>query len=306
MVNQRENTDRRKFITFMVLPHNSMREVFRLNLPHWLAATLGVFLALLAAVILVLFLRSAYISARLLHYYALQAENRAQTSQIKIFYEKTKELETGIRELEERDQELREILGLKKIPVKTPARKAPDLSDLPEVISQNIAALNEYLAVKKADLDFLKEMGTAITNKFNYLPSESPVPGSVWSRFGFRVHPFTGKSTMHTGVDIPIWEGCPIRAAADGYVTYSGWANGFGNIVIIDHQNNYRTLYGHNQRNLVSSGENIKKGQIIANAGSTGLSTGPHVHYQVEYKNGIINPEPFLNLNIRSASRIIR
>ena len=302
MVNQRESTDRKKFITFMILPHNSMREVFRLNLPHWLAGTLGVFLALLMLMVISFAVYSGHIATRLVRYYALQRENRVQAEQLKVFYSKTRELETGISELEERDQELREILGLKKI--KPPAKKPEELGELPEAISRNLVALNAYVEERRNELAFLKEMGMATVSRFNHLPSESPVPGSVWSRFGFRVHPFTGKSTLHTGVDIPIWEGCPIRAAADGYITYSGWANGFGNVVIIDHENSYRTLYGHNQRNLVSRGDRIKKGQIIANAGSTGLSTGSHVHYQVEYRNRAINPEPFLNLNIRSASRI--
>ncbi|MDR2430701.1 MAG: M23 family metallopeptidase [Candidatus Margulisbacteria bacterium] len=308
MVNQRESAERKRYVTFMVLPHNSTREVFRLNLPHWLAWLLGIFLAALATGLIIFFLYSVYVFARLGHYYALQAENRAQAAQIKTFYQKTKELETGIRELEERDQELREILGLKKLPLKMPNRKTGDLkqSDLPEAISQNIAALAGYISAKNNELKFWHDLGTAIASKFNYLPSESPVPGTVLSRFGLRIHPFSGKSTLHTGVDIPIWEGCPVRAAADGYVTYSGWISGYGNCVIIDHQNNYRTLYGHNQRNLAKRGDRIKKGQAIANAGSTGLSTGPHVHYQVEYKNSAINPDAFLNLNIRSASRLVQ
>ena len=305
MVNQRESTNRKKFITFMLLPHNSVREVFRLNLPHWLAWTLGIFLSLLAAIIIISFLYSGYILARLAKYYTLQAENRIQAAQIKTFHEKTKDLENGIRELEERDQELREILGLKKIPVRKPQVSGnAGQSNMPEIIAKNLAYLDEYVEDRKNELDAMYDMGALVSQRFNYLPSESPVPGTILSRYGFRIHPFTGKSTLHAGVDIPIWEGCPIRATADGYVVFSGWMNGFGYCVIIDHQNNYRTLYGHNQRNLANRGDRIKKGQIIAKAGSSGISTGTHVHYQVEYKNGAINPEPFLNLNIRTASRL--
>jgi len=305
MVHQRETANRKKFVTFMLLPHNSVREVFRLNLPHWLAWLLSIFLSLLAVVVVLSFLYSAYILARLGHYYTLQAENRIQAGQIKVFHQKTKELENGIREMEEREQELREILGLKKAPVRKPQVSGNvSQSALPETVAKNLEYLKRYVEDRKGELAEMYDMGLLVAQRFNYLPSENPVPGAVLSRYGFRVHPFTGKSTMHAGVDIPIWEGCPIRAAADGYVVHSGWVNGFGYCVIIDHQNNYRTLYGHNQRNLVSRGDRIKKGQIIANAGSSGLSTGTHVHYQVEYKNSAINPETFLNLNIRTASRL--
>ncbi|MDR2428888.1 MAG: M23 family metallopeptidase [Candidatus Margulisbacteria bacterium] len=301
MVHQRDLGERRKFITFMILPHNSMREVFRLNLPRWLAVTLGVFLGLIITLVIVFFLYSSYIAGRLLHYYALQAENRTQATQIKVFYNKTKELETGIRELEERDQELRELLGLKKAPLRKPKSGGELINDLPREISQNIASLSEYIAAKKLELVMFRDIGSTLVAQFNNIPSESPVPGTVWSRYGFRTHPFSGKTEFHSGSDIPIWTGCPIKSTADGYVTFSGWDNGFGNVVIIDHQNGYRTIYGHNHRNLVKRGDRIKKGQVIAQAGSTGISTGPHVHYQVEYRNRTLNPENFLNLNIRSA-----
>ncbi|GBR77653.1 peptidase M23 [Candidatus Termititenax dinenymphae] len=87
-------------------------------------------------------------------------------------------------------------------------------------------------------------------------------------------------------------------------MTFSGWDNGFGNVIIIDHQNNYRTIYGHNERNTVKRGDRIRKGQVIAQAGSTGISTGPHCHYQVEYKNRTVDPQRFLDVNIRQANRL--
>ncbi|GBR76857.1 peptidase M23, partial [Candidatus Termititenax persephonae] len=247
-----------------------MREVFRLNLPTWLAVTLGVILGFLAVCLVMFFLYSSFITARLVHYYALQAENRTQSAQIKIFYNKTKELETGIRELEERDQELRELLGLKKLPIRKPKTAQTSDNDLPEAIFQNLAVLGEYVDEKKAELSLLHSTSTELASRFNNIPSESPVPGTIWSRYGFRTHPFSGKTEFHAGADIPIWTGCPVKATADGYVSYSGWDNGFGNVVIIDHENNYRTIYGHNQRNLIKRGDRIKKGQVIAYAGSTG------------------------------------
>ncbi|GBR72462.1 peptidase M23 [Candidatus Termititenax spirochaetophilus] len=210
-------------------------------------------------------------------------------------------MEIGIRELEERDQELRELLGLQKVPIRK-STQGDLLNDLPETTSRNIAYLDDYVQQKKGELALLYDSGLLLVNRFNSIPSESPVPSTPWSKFGFRTHPFSGKSEFHSGVDLPIWTGCPIKSTADGFVAFSGWDKGFGNVVIIDHQNGYRTIYGHNQRNLVKRGDRIKKGQMIAQAGSTGISTGPHCHYQVEYNNHVINPENFLNLNIRSAN----
>jgi len=304
MVHQRESTERKKFITFMVLPHNSNREVFRLNLPHWLAFVLGTFLAVLTVVVLGFFLHSSFIAGRLSHYYDLQAENRAQSAQIQSFYNKTRELESGIRELEERDQELREILGLRKVPVRRPAVPTQS-SSIQETISQNIAGISERIENRRYELTSLKDIGTAMVSRFDGYPSEWPVQGKIRSAFGFRMHPFAREHRFHAGVDIPSWEGNRVRATADGVVHFSGWASGYGNMVMIDHPSGHRTVYGHNQRNFVSRGERVKKGQVIATVGSTGLSTAPHVHYEVQFRGRPVNPEPFLNVDIRTASRTL-
>lgn len=118
----------------------------------------------------------------------------------------------------------------------------------------------------------------------------SPVSGRVTSRFGYRHHPITGTYKLHTGVDIACRTGASIRAAASGIVSKAGYNRAYGYMVVIQHNGGYSTLYGHCSRLLVSAGQRVSQGQVIARAGSTGWSTGPHLHYQL-MKNGTpINP----------------
>ncbi|MBC7288510.1 MAG: peptidoglycan DD-metalloendopeptidase family protein [Armatimonadetes bacterium] len=120
-----------------------------------------------------------------------------------------------------------------------------------------------------------------------------PVPGPVCSGFGMRYHPILHYYRMHTGVDISAGYGTPIRAAADGMVVFSGWRGGYGQCVIIDHGSGIATLYAHMSRISVGSGQVVRAGQIIGRVGSTGLSTGPHLHFEVRRYGTPIDPLAF-------------
>jgi len=117
-----------------------------------------------------------------------------------------------------------------------------------------------------------------------------PVNGRITSRFGYRVHPITKVYSLHTGVDIACPSGTPIHAAADGEVIISRWMGAYGNTVVIDHGGGISTLYGHNSKLLVHVGQKVSKGDIIALAGSTGWSTGPHCHFEKRVNGKPVNP----------------
>jgi murein DD-endopeptidase MepM/ murein hydrolase activator NlpD len=131
--------------------------------------------------------------------------------------------------------------------------------------------------------------------EFQSMPVLIPVKGPILSGFGYRPHPLHHATHFHTGVDIDARYGVPVRASADGVIILTGNKNdGYGNQVEIDHHNGYVTKYAHLSRIKVSLGQKVKRGQIIGHVGSTGLSTGPHLHYEIIYKNQKIDPVPFL------------
>lgn len=118
----------------------------------------------------------------------------------------------------------------------------------------------------------------------------SPVAGYLSSGFGMRFHPILGYSRMHAGVDFAAPRGAPIYAVSDGVIAYSGWHGGHGNYVKINHDNGLGTGYAHMSRIAAYAGQRVRRGQVIGYVGSTGLSTGPHLHYEV-YRNGsAVNP----------------
>ena len=121
-----------------------------------------------------------------------------------------------------------------------------------------------------------------------------PISGPITSPFGWRIHPITGASRFHSGLDIGGDYGDTIHAAASGIVSYAGWISGYGYAVIIDHGGGVSTLYGHNQALLVSEGQSVSQGQPIAECGSTGNSTGPHCHFEVRVDGEPVEPMGYL------------
>lgn len=125
-------------------------------------------------------------------------------------------------------------------------------------------------------------------------PSIWPVTGTITSNFGYRGNPIGGGTGFHEGLDIAVDYGTPVRATAAGKVSMAGWVDGYGNLVEIDHGNGFVTRYGHNSMLLVVQGQTVKAGDIISLAGSTGRSTGPHVHYEVRVNGTPTDPLLFL------------
>lgn len=121
-----------------------------------------------------------------------------------------------------------------------------------------------------------------------------PASGPITSPFGWRTHPIFGNQIFHSGIDIGADYGDAVAAADSGVVVYSGWMGGYGNAVIIDHGGGISTLYGHNSELLVEEGARVQKGQIISRVGSTGYSTGPHLHFEVRENGSPVSPMGYL------------
>ena len=160
-----------------------------------------------------------------------------------------------------------------------------------EALTQAVDARDEYLGKVEAKVlqqSVLKDM----------LPNSSPINAAFnSSSYGWRIDPFTGGKAFHEGLDFSADIGTPIRAAADGIVTLAEISGGYGIMVRIDHGSGLETRYGHASKLLVKAGERVVKGQEIAEVGSTGRSTGPHLHYEIRLNGDALDPRQYLQKN---------
>ncbi len=171
---------------------------------------------------------------------------------------------------------------------------------IPVKLSPNAGAFERQLYrinITRAQMDRL-------TRTLALVPYRKPVVGEVefTSGFGVRIDPFLGKPAMHPGLDFRAQTGDPVRATANGRVVNAGWAGGYGRMVEIDHGNGLSTRYGHLSEIDVKVGEYVKIGQVLGLVGSTGRSTGPHLHYETRIDGEAVDPQKFLRAGVRLAS----
>jgi len=173
-------------------------------------------------------------------------------------------------------------MGGPYVPVKLPADAGP--------FERQLYRIN----ITRAQVDRLNRVLALV-------PYRKPVVGEVefTSGFGIRSDPFLGRPAMHTGLDFRAAMGDPVRATANGKVTSAGWAGGYGRMVEIDHGNGLSTRYGHLSEIGVKVGDVIKIGQVIGAVGSTGRSTGPHLHYETRIDGEAVDPQKFLRAGVR-------
>lgn len=238
--------------------------------------------------------------------------NRAkQTAQANIdaLSAKVGQLQAHIIRLDALGQQLTRLAGLRRGEFdfsEPPAEGGPDVAgpiqhtSLPDFLS-SLEALSAQIKDREQQLAVLENLLLDRSVQRQVQPSGAPVlAGYESSPFGMRIDPFTGELSFHPGIDFAGSEGEAVVAVAPGVVTWAGPRAGYGNLVEIDHGNGYATRYGHNETILVHVGEVVKKGQEIALLGSTGRSTGPHVHFEVLYNGKPVNPARFVNASGRT------
>jgi len=183
---------------------------------------------------------------------------------------------------------------------KPPPVGGPEVEDgsQPAVLADVIGSLDrlqKQLGDRERQMRVLEDLLLASKLEREIKPSGWPVDGGyITSSYGIRTDPFTGLRTNHPGIDFAAAEGSEVLAVASGIVTEAGEKNGYGEMVEINHGNGYVTRYGHNSRLLVKVGERIAKGQRISLMGSTGRSTGPHVHFELLLNGNTVNPEQYI------------
>jgi murein DD-endopeptidase MepM/ murein hydrolase activator NlpD len=161
---------------------------------------------------------------------------------------------------------------------------------IPQTLDTSISQLASQFETQQAQLKAMQSLLLNARIDSNLKPTGMPADGYISSYFGVRADPFDGLAARHTGLDIAAPRGSSIHTVAEGMVTFAGVRSGYGNVVEIDHGNGYMTRYAHASKLLVRPGEHVRVGDEIAEVGSTGRSTGAHVHFEVWHDGRVVNP----------------
>jgi murein DD-endopeptidase MepM/ murein hydrolase activator NlpD len=261
-------------ITIMLVPHSrfSSRSI---RIPLFAAATFCA-LACMGAIFTI------SLTVQAVDYYRMKRDYARMTQHFN-------EMESTMASLKQSESQFRKLfaLGSRKEVLK-------NLSTSSEEGAIDVEALKKEIQSSVAAVDEIKKYLAKEQDSFRITPNGWPAGGRISSPFGMREHPRFGGRKFHTGIDITVPLGTPLHATADGVVSFADRSGGSGNIVVIEHGHGLSSVYAHNTKNLVKAGQTVKRGDVIAYSGSTGVSTGPHVHYEVWRNGQSVNPAPFL------------
>lgn len=302
----------KKKYTFLIIPHKSGKSPIEFNMTQMVMMVIGGSATVMLLVLAGSLIYSAHMADMSIKYTKLESTNKNIQTRINDYSQKTQELTEILYTLKEKDAEIRKMLGLRSNNNYFPndskkklTNNADPLAVSLNDIKNNLKTAKAYAKAQNRSYDNLKTTVASIKNNFDRAPSLQPLFGFIRDGFGYRMHPIRGIVQFHSGMDIASFIGAPVRAAGAGVVIASGWDGNYGISAVVDHQNGLRTVYAHLSRALVARGQQIKKGQLIALAGNTGLSTGPHLHFEVRSGNRPINPTSYLNLDIFRYSAMV-
>jgi len=226
----------------------------------------------------------------------LRRENRELQTANEQFGQSVESLRTQLRTVEDRTRKLAIIAGITTLDeasqggsggLRNDALAGSPYRDDVDKMSFRSTRLSK-------DLSELEEKFVAQSRLLSSTPSIAPVRGILTDGFGGRSDPFTREPGQHNAIDISSAVGQPVRSPADGIVVKAEWASGYGNVVYISHGYGYSTRYGHLSAFAVRPGARVKRGETIGYVGSTGRSTGPHLHYEVRVNNNPVNPLEYI------------
>ena len=218
----------------------------------------------------------------------LRAENERQRQELE-------QLNSRVEKVEDTSRKLAEKSGMSEEPAVYPGSGGPELP-LDDI---GLAAVRAKMSRLEHDMSAVD----AVLRKRGYTPSIWPVQGTLESGFGGRRNPVGGSGfEFHSGQDSEAAQGTPVIAGARGIVVFAGWQNGYGQLVVVDHGGGLSTRYGHLSHIDVELGQNVARGQFLGRVGSTGRSTGPHLHYEVRINNEAVNPLQYLLMGKNSTN----
>lgn len=272
----------------IVLAHSLHGRLRRIHVPH--KAVYAAFVWTILGSLCMFGFLSSYLrmSWKVARYNSLRSEVDSLRAKYQQLQQVTNQKNEQLATLEVFASEVSVAYGLKRRP-----ETSADIAN-PAVLTPSFReSLSEYNFLQSASISNLyrnypKQWQT------NVRPSLWPVEGRLMSSFGARTDPFSGEGAIHTGVDLQAPRGTLVRAAADGIIAHAQWMNGYGRLVVIDHGNGLQTYYGHLSRFLVVPGQEVRRGDVIAQSGASGRATSPHLHYEVRMAGTPVNPYPFL------------
>ncbi|MGE5189762.1 MAG: M23 family metallopeptidase [Gemmatimonadota bacterium] len=270
----------KKFLKLIVTPITIMM------VPHSRTKTLSIrvpFVGIALSVLLFL-VGTAYIgtvSVRTIEYYNMRERLSYLSTQFL-------ELKTTMYSLKLAENEFRKLFSLKS---KTAVLEQADFSDTG---SLDMELLRTQISESMESVIDIKKYIADQKDLYLATPLGFPAPGRISSGYGYREHPKSGEEKFHSGLDISVPLGTEVKATADGIVSFAGWTPGGGNTVVVEHGHGFSTAYAHNRKMLVKIGQRVARGEAIALSGSTGVSTGPHIHYEVWRDGRHVNPNTYL------------
>ena len=298
-----------QWFTLVIIPDRTTR-VIRIKIPKTVLIAGSALLAGLFGFGGYSFVHSLELGSRLETLRALESKQNSQKIAIKRISNEMVSLRGELSRLRELDYKLRVITDLEVEKPSPPAYGIGGSLESGEGLTLENVEQNklDFVAMLDKDLTRLREMADYQEESFNNLkaylsdqkdliertPHRWPARGFISSSFGSRVDPFTGLSRLHEGIDIVARRGTPVMAPADGIVTYAGVDPTLGEMVVIDHGYGVLTRYGHNDTALVREGQRVKRGDAVSTVGSSGKSTGPHLHYEIRLNDVAVNPLNYL------------
>jgi len=294
-----------RFYTVLILPDaTSPARKFHLNRAILTALSAVTALAVLAFA----FVLYQYVNLNLRMLEMKQL--RQEVSDRNVLAAKVGELEGELTRLRELDRKLRVVAGLdageapgaklaqggaetlSQAALLEAVRKSP--GRLGDWVGRDLEALGQEISSRERSFRQLKDLLEAKRSVLASTPTIWPVRGLITAGYGYRLSPFTGQREMHEGLDIAAPFGSPILATAEGIVSFVGPLGSFGTVVFLNHGHGLTTFYAHASSTRVKEGQPVKRGQIVAFVGTSGRTTGPHVHYEVQINGATVNPLKYI------------
>jgi murein DD-endopeptidase MepM/ murein hydrolase activator NlpD len=271
----------------LVLAHSLHGRLRRIHIPHQ-TIYLG-FLVVAVSLLTVIGFLSSYIrmSWKVSNYNSLRQEVDVLRAKYRDLQRVTNQKNEQLATLQNFASEVTVAYGLKNKPAGADPSNASLTPTFKETLSQY-----DFLRTASISQSFHTYPKQYLLNP---APSLWPLEGRLMSGFGTRTDPFSGEGAYHTGVDLSAHVGTAVRATGDGVVHFASWSSGYGKLVVIDHGNGIETYYGHLSEFAVIAGQEIRRGDTIGRSGSTGRSTGAHLHYEIRMGGNPVNPYKYLS-----------